>query len=319
MINLDFIVSCVPKNRVSLNKSKYFKKSEVEKLINYTGFKNINRLSKHIDTNTFLFKSIKQFFKVSKTDINRIDAIIFSSHSRENEMPIFASQIQKKFNLKNEILCFDLPNSCTGFTNGLIHSYSLIKSGVIKNKILLICADTHSKLVDKNNKNLLPVVGDGCSCVLISKKKENNFYYNFGTDGDHALNISNFKGRKKLNMDGIKVFEFALKRVVKSILNLTKSNKFYFNKIDYISLHQPNITILNHLIKKIGIEKKKIISCFDYGNTSSPSIPISICSKLANKNIKNKSFLFSGFGSGFLWSSIIMTRINCKVSKIFKI
>ena len=68
MINLDFIVSCVPKNRVSLNKSKYFKKSEVEKLINYTGFKNINRLSKHIDTNTFLFKSIKQFFKVSKSD-----------------------------------------------------------------------------------------------------------------------------------------------------------------------------------------------------------------------------------------------------------
>lgn len=318
MINLDFIFSSVPKNRISLKNSKYFKKNEVEKLINYTGFKNISRLPKHIDTNTFLFKSIKKFFKVTKTDINKIDGIIFSSHSRENEMPVFSSQIQKKFNFKNKILCFDLPNSCTGFTNGLIHSYSLIKSGVIKNKILLICADTHSKLVDKNNKNLLPVIGDGCSCILISKKK-NNFYYDFGADGDNALNISNLNGQKKLIMNGIKVFEFALKRVGKSILNLKRSNKFNFENIDYISLHQPNITILNHLVKKVGLNKKKILSCFDYGNTSSPSIPISICSKLANTNIKNKSFLFSGFGSGFLWSSIIMTKINCKVLKIFKI
>ena len=45
---------------------------------------------------------------------------------------------------RNNIFCFDLPNSCTGFTNGLIHAYSLIKSGVIKNKILLITGGTGS-------------------------------------------------------------------------------------------------------------------------------------------------------------------------------
>ena len=318
MINLDLIFSCVPKNRINLAKSEFFKKNEIKKILNYTGFTNVNRIPKNITSSNFIFKSIKKFIGYSKIDIKKVDAIIFSSHSRESEMPIFSGKIQKKFNFRNNIFCFDLPNSCTGFTNGLIHAYSLIKSGVIKGKILLICADTHSKIVDTKNKNLLPVVADGCACILISKRN-NYFSFDYGIDGNDALNISESGKKKKLNMNGIKVFEFAIKRVGNSIQNVEKTSKLKLRDIDYISLHQPNITILNHIIKKVGLNKKKILSCFDYGNTSSPSIPISICSNLANKKNKNKNFLFSGFGSGFLWSSIIMRNKECKVSKVFKI
>ena len=131
-------------------------------------------------------------------------------------MPIFSGEIQKKFNFSNDIFCYDLPNSCTGFTNGLIHSYSLIKSKIAK-KVLLICADTHSKIVDNKNENLLPVIGDGCACILISENKKNFFKYDHGVDGSDALNISIEKNNKKLNMNGMKVFEFALKRVAQSI------------------------------------------------------------------------------------------------------
>ncbi len=285
MINLDLIFSCVPKNKLNLKKSKIIKKNEIKKILNYTGYLNVNRLPDNVSSSNFIFKSIKKFFEYSKIDIKQVDAIIFSSHSRESEMPIFSGKIQKKFNFKNDIFCFDLPNSCTGFTNGLIHAYSLIKSRVIKNKVLLICADTHSKIVDKKNKNLLPVVSDGCACILISKRN-NYFSFDFGVEGDDALNISELGKKKKLNMNGIKVFEFAIKRVGKSIIDVEKKSKLKFHDIDYISLHQPNITILNHIIKKVGLNKKKILSCFNYGNTSSPSIPISICSNLGNKKKK---------------------------------
>jgi len=316
MINLDFIVSCVPKNKLLIKNNKIIKKKNILKIINYTGFDSVNRLPKNYSSKKFLFNAINKFISFSNTKINSIDAIIYSSHSRQNEMPIFSGEIQKKFNFSNDIFCYDLPNSCTGFTNGLIHSYSLIKSKIAK-KVLLICADTHSKIVDNKNENLLPVIGDGCACILISENKKNFFKYDHGVDGSDALNISIEKNNKKLNMNGMKVFEFALKRVAQSIKKVEKKSKIKLNKIDYFSLHQPNKTIHNHLISSLKIKKNKVISSFKFGNTSSASIPISICSNFQNRKINKKVFLFSGFGSGFLWSSIIMKINKCFASKVF--
>ena len=47
-------------------------------------------------------------------------------------MPIFSASIQNKISLRNNILCYDLPNSCSGFTNSLIHAYALVASGLAK-------------------------------------------------------------------------------------------------------------------------------------------------------------------------------------------
>ena len=63
--------------------------------------------------------------------------------------------------------------------------------------------------------------------------------------------------------------------------------------------------------------KKKTISCFQFGNTSCPSIPISISSNFGDKMINNKKVLFCGFGAGFLWSTVITKLNNTLVSKVY--
>ena len=98
-------------------------------------------------TSQFFFRALDKFFKID-LEHKKIDAIIFSSHSRQNEMPIFAARIQEKFKIKNNIICYDLPGSCSGFTNGLIHASAFLNSGIVK-RVLLICADTHSKIAEK--------------------------------------------------------------------------------------------------------------------------------------------------------------------------
>ena len=233
-------------------------------------------------------------------------------------MPIYAATLQHKFNLNNNVFCFDLPNSCSGFTNGLIHSYSLIKSRIVKN-VLLVCSDTHSKSVDVKNKNLLPIVADGCSCVFVEKDDKNFFDYDYGVDGlnNEALTIKDLGSEKKLEMDGLKVFEFAIKRVPQSINKVISKNKKKLIDFDLISFHQPNKSIHDHLIKLLNIDKKKIVSCFSFGNTSSPSIPISFSKAFGNKIINNKTGLFCGFGAGFLWSTIITKLKKTKISEIF--
>ena len=118
-------------------------------------------------------------------------------------------------------------------------------------------------------------------------------------------------------MDGIKVLEFALHRVPKTINIIEK--KLFKKKInlDYYSLHQPNKTMFDFIIKKIKVERKKIISCVNFGNTSSPSIPISLSNFFDGKIIKNKTFLFCGFGSGLSWTTISLKLKKTFISKIF--
>ena len=156
---------------------------------------------------------MEKFFKID-LEHKKIDAIIFSSHSRQNEMPIFAARIQEKFKIKNDIICYDLPGSCSGFTNGLIHASAFLNSGIVK-RVLLICADTHSKIAEKN---LIPVIGDGISCIVIKIKKKN--YLDFGVDGKNNDILKIISNKNKLIMNGIKVFEFALTRVPRPLIKL---------------------------------------------------------------------------------------------------
>ena len=155
--------------------------------------------------------------------------------------------------------------------------------------------------------------------MFIEKDQKNLFKYDFGVDGNNnkALKIESLKNTKKLQMDGLKVFEFAIKRVPQSINKAIKKNKMKMNDIDLISFHQPNKSIHDHLIKMLQVNKNKIVSSFKFGNTSSPSIPISFSSNFGNKTIINKKALFCGFGAGFLWSTIITKFKKTKISEVF--
>ena len=127
------------------------------------------------------------------------------------------------------------------------------------------------------------------------------------------------RSNNKLTMNGIKVFEFALKRVPETIDNILLKSGIKKNQIDYYSFHQPNKSMFEHIIKKLGLKKKNILSCFDFGNTSAASIPIAICKNFPNKYIKNKLFLFCGFGSGLSWSTVLLKLKNTFVGKVYRI
>ena len=310
MINIKHIVSAVPKNYLNLEHSK-----KLKKIIRYSGFKRVHILRNNQTPKELINFTISKFFFKTKTDPKNIDALIFSSHTRSEEMPIFSASIQKEFKLRNNIFCYDLPNSCSGFTNALIHSYMLVKSKIAK-KILIVCADAHSKIT--KNVNLTPIIGDGCSCILVENLNKNIFSHDFGVDGNqnNALRIETKNGKKNLVMDGLKVFEFAIKRVPETIKKIVHKSKHKLDRIDYFSFHQPNKTMLSHLLKKLYIKNEKVISTFQYGNTSSPSIPISLSSQFPNKTVNNKKFIFCGFGSGFQWSTVL---INLKKTLIYKV
>lgn len=312
---IDKIYSFLPKNIIHKNYLKKYIGNDFVRIQNYTGFKKLRILKKNSDNKKFIFNCINLFFKKSKVNPKNIDGVIFCSHSIDRGMPIFSADIQNRFNLRNNILCYDLPGSCSGFTNGLIHSYSFLKSKIAKN-ILLVCADTHSK--NLKSKNLKPVISDGVSCIFL-KNSENKFFFDIGVDGKNNYILNNDNSTNSLEMDGIKVLEFALKRVPETIKSLKRKIGLKKNTIDYYAFHQPNRTIYSFIIKKLMIPTSKVIECVDFGNTSSPSIPISLSVFRGGKNIKNENFVFCGFGSGLSWSSVYISLKKTYISEVFYI
>jgi 3-oxoacyl-[acyl-carrier-protein] synthase-3 len=91
--------------------------------------------------------------------------------------------------------------------------------------------------------------------------------------------------------------------------------------VDYFVFHQANEFILGHLAKKIGIEKSKFITAMkNFGNTSSASIPLTMCDKLhSDFNRQKKNILLAGFGVGLSWSAITCEFNNVTILPVIEI
>jgi 3-oxoacyl-[acyl-carrier-protein] synthase-3 len=112
-------------------------------------------------------------------------------------------------------------------------------------------------------------------------------------------------------MNGAEIFNFTLNNIPGLIENVLNLNKQTLQSIDYFVFHQANSFMLNHLRKKIGIDKNKfVIAMEDVGNTVSSTIPL-VLETLVKEYSDEKKLLLAGFGVGYSWGSVVLTSQNC--------
>tara|TARA_X000001036_G_C20418840_1_gene700286 strand:- start:111 stop:758 length:648 start_codon:yes stop_codon:yes gene_type:complete len=215
-------------------------------------------------------------------------------------------------------MTFDINQGCSGFVYGLNLASALINNGTAKS-ILLICSDTYTKYIDKKDKTCLPIFSDGASCTLINRSKYQKILkFNFGTDGEGYKDLivensgSNLNKSKstKIFMDGKKVLMFTMSNIPDLIKDILKKNKISINDIDHFIFHQASKTVLENLIRKLKIDKKKVfVNIVNIGNTVSSTIPIAFKQLIMKKKLKKNSLvLIAGFGVGY---SMGATIIKC--------
>lgn len=242
-----------------------------------------------------------------KKKLSNIDGIIFVTQTPRYLLPSCACILQDKLKLSKNIFAVDINMGCSGYIYGLSVAKSLIESNVLK-KILLVCADTYSKYIDKNN-NSKYLFSDAASVTLISKSKNKKFgNFLFKTDGSKYEKIiirKNKEGKQAFEMDGASVYTFTLMEIPKIIERYLKKEKRSLKEMKKIFFHQASGIILDTLDRKIN--KKKIVykNIKNIGNTTSSSIPISIKDALNKKIIKkNDEILLCGFGVGLSWGVV---------------
>jgi 3-oxoacyl-[acyl-carrier-protein] synthase-3 len=251
--------------------------------------------------------------------------------------PATSGILQDKLKLRKNIIVYDINLGCSGYTHGLIAISSIMKSLNLK-KGLLAVGDVTSKLVNNkdNVSNLL--FGDAGSVTAIENKTKSKekMFFDYYSDGSGFKDIivpsHSLAGRIKLNkkqlkikedsnknirsninisLDGINIFNFAINYVPIIIKKLCKKIK-----VRYCFLHQANKMIQESIEKQLSKNKMTFpTSLHNFGNTSSATIPITICHNFFNQRLVGNS-IFCGFGVGLSMSAVI---INIQKTKIFKI
>ena len=115
---------------------------------------------------TALDLGVKAANKISKEKLLQIDNLIYVTQSPEYALPTTACIIQHKLNLNNNVSCFDINQGCAGFVYALAVGGSMISNRISK-KTLIICSDTYSKYIPKNDRTNRPIFSDGASAILI--------------------------------------------------------------------------------------------------------------------------------------------------------
>lgn len=274
---------------------------------------------------------------VQKDDIN---CIIFISQTPDYKIPFTSNVLQQRLGLNKNILCLDINAGCAGFIQGLSTSFSIAKS-INKGKVLLIMAETLSKVLSKKDRGTTMLFGDGATALLIENTGNNSkkAFLNFFSDGEHADAIiipdggyrnpittdslinfedkaGNVKNGLNLSMDGQKVFDFTLREISPSIDSLLKHAGIEVDLIDFFLLHQSNEFIIKQIASKLKIPGDKILlNISKFGNTSGVSIPLLMAS--GKEKLKGaKNVVLSGYGVGLNWGNCILNNIDIKITDI---
>ena len=265
-------------------------------------------------------KAAQKLLATAEIKADNIDMLLLVTQTPDQALPATACRIHHELGLSKRCGAFDLNQGCSGYIYGLAVADGMITAG-IADTVLLLTADTYSKLIHSDNQSVLPLFGDGACATLvmpdIDPKIKGVGPFEFGTDGSGGgflcCTHNGFKvplsKQSSLYMDGAAVLTFTLSVVPKALNQYLEKNNLSLDIFDHVLFHQANKFILEKLYAKIGASDKGLISMEKTGNTVSSTIPF-VLEKILEEPcpVKCRKVLLCGFGVGLSWgiSSIVI-------------
>jgi 3-oxoacyl-[acyl-carrier-protein] synthase-3 len=324
------ITSCLPSKKLSNEMlAEEFKDWAIEKIYEKTGIAERSIAGVDECASDLGIIAAQKLFASGLCVREDIDFLLFCTQTPDYFLPSTACIIQEKLGLKNNCGALDYNLGCSGFVYGLAMAKGLIETGAAQN-ILLITAETYTKLIHPGDRSVRTIFSDGAAATLIGTEHHINDAigpFLFGTDGKGAKNLivmaggfrapistdtgivrdegGNIRSGQHLFMDGPEIFNFSLKVVPSLVRQLLEKENLDMEEIDYFVFHQANKFMLESLRRKIKIPKEKFcINLEYYGNTVSSTIPMAIeIARLKNEIANGKRVMIVGFGVGYSWAA----------------
>lgn len=264
----------------------------------------------------------KNALEQGNIDPAQLDCIIVGTSTSDMILPSAACMVQKNIGATNAF-AFDINAVCSSFVYAVETADCFIKSGKYK-KVLVIGADTYSKILDFQDQTSCPLFGDGAGALILGATMERRGILQslVKSDGNgwELIQVPSSGSRKPISaetiaarentfkMEGKKVFVFATDVIPRIIEEVTGKAGIKPDQIDHIIPHQANVRIIDYISKKTGIPKGKfLLNLNRYGNTAAASVALALDENLRNGIIKpGELVLVMGFGGGLSWGGLLI-------------
>ncbi len=251
---------------------------------------------------------------------DQIDCFIVATVTPDYIFPATACIVASKLGAQNKP-AFDIEIACSGFIYGLTVAAGLIRSGVYR-RIMLIGAETLTKIVNRNDRSTAVLFGDGAGAVILEAAATDCFLSSeLGTDGSKpellcvpaggsrkALTPEAFEaGEQFMQMEGREVFRFAVNKMIESTDVALQKAHLRKSDVDWLIPHQANRRIVDAAARYLDMPADKVVmNIAEYGNTSAASIPIALSEAVEAGKIKGGDVIvFVGFGGGLSWGAVV--------------
>ena len=248
-----------------------------------------------------------------------VDCFIVATVTPDYYFPATACLVATRLGAR-EKPAFDIAIACSGFIYGLTIASGLIRSGVYR-RVMLIGAESLSKILDKEDRSTAILFGDGAGAVILERSEEDSFLAcDLGADGSRPeLLYAHGSGSREpldhaaldaklhlIHMQGRETFKLAVNKMVESTGSVLSKANLDKADIAFLIPHQANKRIIDATARYLGLpEDKVVINIAEYGNTSAASIPMALSETVrAGRVNPGDLIVFVAFGGGLSWGAV---------------
>ncbi|QDV91646.1 3-oxoacyl-[acyl-carrier-protein] synthase 3 [Phycisphaerae bacterium RAS2] len=253
-----------------------------------------------------------------------IDLIIVSTITPECPFPSTACFVQEALT-KRTIPAFDLAAACSGFIYGFITATSLLQTGTFRN-ILVIGAETMSRITDYEDRATCILFGDGAGAVVLSAVPDTSgpalLHHKMHAEGNGftmlcvpgggsrtpASQMSINERLHYIKMQGREVYKLAVKRNLELVESTLEEAGVKPDELAIVIPHQSNLRIIESARQRLGLPPERMFCNIQkYGNTSAASVPLGLNECRKTGRVKSGDLvLMVAFGAGLTWGSVLV-------------
>ncbi|WP_139956176.1 3-oxoacyl-ACP synthase III family protein [Flavicella sediminum] len=271
----------------------------IEKFKEITGIAERRYATDDLTTSDLAFFAAEKAIADAQLDKNELDYIIVAHNFGDikkgsiqgDTLPSLASKLKNKLKISNvNCVAYDLIFGCPGWVQGVIQAEAFIKSGIAK-KVLVIGAETLSRVVDDYDRDSMIYADGAGACVIEAKEvaektgilshaaqtftEVETDYLFFGKSYKKEANATCY-----IKMHGRKIYEFALNNVPAAMKTALDKSGVSITDVKKIFIHQANEKMDEAIVKrffrlyKTNMPKGVMPMCIHkLGNSSVATVP----------------------------------------------
>jgi len=304
---------CLPPAVLSNADLSTFLETDDEWIRSRTGMR--ERRISHVPAGELAYVAARRALAAAGLDPAELELVVFGTTTHDEQAPNMASGVQRR-------LCawragaMDVNTACTSFLYGLSSATALIKSGVVRNA-LVIGAELISPFMDWNNRNVAVLFGDGAGAVVLeaSDREEGVLAEQLGCDAEardslriHGMGTRYADMTRRIGdttwiFDGQDIFKRAVKGMSGACEEVLARRRLTPGDVDLVVPHQANLRIIDAVAKRAGQPPEKVfINIERYGNMSAATVVVALCEALEAGRVKPGALLLlPAFGAGLTW------------------